>query len=308
MKDDAMTSEEMIRLCKAHTMYAWAKGDAVDPLPIERAEGVWLYTPDGKKILDFNSQLMCVNIGHGHPKVVQAIAEQAAKLCYVYPGTATAVRARVSQKLAALVPGDINTFFFTLAAPRPTRTPSRRRDSSPGARRSWPLSQLPRRHQRDDACSPATRAAGPTSPACRAWCTCMDPSPYDFSFGTPKKRSSANHLAYLEEVIMWRGRTPSRPCSCETVTGSNGLLPPPEGLPAGAAQAARQVRHPAHLRRGDGGLRAHRQDVRVRALRHRPGHRDHGQGADEQLLPARRDGRARQDRRTLQARTCSGAA
>ncbi|MCA9694008.1 MAG: aminotransferase class III-fold pyridoxal phosphate-dependent enzyme, partial [Myxococcales bacterium] len=68
-----MSSAEMIELCKQHTMYTWSKGQAVDPLPVARAEGVYLYTPEGERILDFNSQLMCVNIGHGHPRVKEAI-------------------------------------------------------------------------------------------------------------------------------------------------------------------------------------------------------------------------------------------
>ena len=68
-----MTSAEMIDLCKNHTMYTWSAGDQVSPLPVARAEGVYLYTPEGKRILDFNSQLMNVNIGHGNRKVIDAI-------------------------------------------------------------------------------------------------------------------------------------------------------------------------------------------------------------------------------------------
>ena len=110
-----MDSQEMIDLCKKHTMYTWAAGDSVDPIPVERAEGVYFYTPEGKRFLDFNSQLMSVNIGHSHPRVIEAMHEQLKQVAYVYPGTATAVRARVSKMLSELVPGDINTFFFTLS-------------------------------------------------------------------------------------------------------------------------------------------------------------------------------------------------
>ena len=72
-----MNTDEMIALCKQHTMYTWAKGEAVNPLPIERAEGIYMYTPSGERIIDFNSQLMCVNIGHGHPKVREAYLGEA---------------------------------------------------------------------------------------------------------------------------------------------------------------------------------------------------------------------------------------
>ena len=90
-----MNSAEMIELCKKHTLYSWSSVDGADPLPIARAEGVYLYTPDNKRILDFNSQLMCVNIGHGHRRVIDAIKKQLDELIFVYPGTATAIRAQV---------------------------------------------------------------------------------------------------------------------------------------------------------------------------------------------------------------------
>ena len=109
-----MQTEEMIELCKKHTLYAWAATGGVEPLPITRAEGVYLYGPNDKRYLDFNSQLMSVNIGHSHPKVIRAIKEQLDELIYVFPGSATPVRARLGQKLSQIMPGDLNTVFFTL--------------------------------------------------------------------------------------------------------------------------------------------------------------------------------------------------
>ena len=74
---------------------------------------MYFYTPDGKRYLDFNSQLMSVNIGHGDQRVVRAITEQAQKLAYANPFMATESRARLGQKLAEIAPGDIDVFFFT---------------------------------------------------------------------------------------------------------------------------------------------------------------------------------------------------
>src|SRR3954465_74065 len=105
-----MDTREIVDLCKKHTLYTWAAQDAVDPLPVARAEGVYMYTPEGKRILDFNSQLMSVLIGHGHPKVVAAMKRQLDELIFAWPGSATAVRARVGKLLSELTPGDINTF------------------------------------------------------------------------------------------------------------------------------------------------------------------------------------------------------
>src|SRR6187551_1330010 len=107
-----MDSKEMVAGCVEHSLFSWSATGKVDPMPIAKAEGVYLYSPDGQKWIDFNSQLMSVNIGHGHKKVIEAIQKQAENVIFVYPGMATEVRARLSRRLAELVPGDINTFFY----------------------------------------------------------------------------------------------------------------------------------------------------------------------------------------------------
>ena len=66
-------TQQMIDTCMRHSLYSWSARGKVKPMPIVRAEGIYLYGPDGEKWIDFNSQLMSVNIGHSHPKVVQAI-------------------------------------------------------------------------------------------------------------------------------------------------------------------------------------------------------------------------------------------
>src|SRR3954452_6536333 len=108
-----MTGDEMIALSKKHTLFEWSAQSKVDPIPVERAKGIYFWTPEGKRFIDFNSQLMCVNIGHGDERVVRAIKEQAETLPYANPFMATDVRARLGAKLAEITPGDIDTFFFT---------------------------------------------------------------------------------------------------------------------------------------------------------------------------------------------------
>src|SRR5919201_3808813 len=110
---EGMSGEEIVRLSREHSLYEWSAQNAVDPIPVERAEGVYFYSPDGTRYLDFNSQLMSVNIGHGDQRVVGAIAQQAEKLAYANPFMAHEPRARLGAKLAELAPGDIDVFFFT---------------------------------------------------------------------------------------------------------------------------------------------------------------------------------------------------
>src|SRR3954471_16913314 len=109
-----MTTEEIVRLNREHTLFSWSVQGALDPIAIDHAEGVYLYTPEGDRILDFNSQLMSVNIGHGDRRVIDAITEQATKLQFVQPAFATEIRARLGAKLAEVLPGDMAKTFFTL--------------------------------------------------------------------------------------------------------------------------------------------------------------------------------------------------
>src|SRR5881296_1800026 len=108
-----MSGEEMIALARRHTLYEWAAQSKVDPIPVARAKGIYFWTPEGKRFIDFNSQLMCVNIGHADERVIRAIHEQAAALPYANPFMATEARARLGAKLAEITPGDIDVFFFT---------------------------------------------------------------------------------------------------------------------------------------------------------------------------------------------------
>src|SRR3982075_423753 len=108
-----MTGEQIVELCRKHTLFEWSAQAAVEPIPVGRAKGIYFWTPEGKRFIDFNSQLMCVNIGHGDERVVRAINEQAATLPYANPFMATDVRARLGVKLAEITPGDIDCFFFT---------------------------------------------------------------------------------------------------------------------------------------------------------------------------------------------------
>src|SRR5208337_4212491 len=104
-----MTGQEIVELTKRHTLFEWSAQSKVDPIPVARAKGIYFWTPEGKRFIDFNSQLMSVNIGHGDERVIRAIKEQAEALCYANPFMAHEPGA----KLAEICPGDIDTFFFT---------------------------------------------------------------------------------------------------------------------------------------------------------------------------------------------------
>lgn len=97
-----MTGDQIVALTRQHTLYEWSAQSKVDPIPVARAEGIYFYTPEGKRFIDFNSQLMSVNVGHGEQRIIRAITEQLNTLAFANPFMATEPRARLGAKLAEL--------------------------------------------------------------------------------------------------------------------------------------------------------------------------------------------------------------
>jgi taurine--2-oxoglutarate transaminase len=224
-----MSTKEMVDLCKRHTIYTWSAGKDVNPLPIARAEGVYLYTTEGQRILDFNSQLMSVLIGHAHPKVIAAMKKQLDELIFVYPQTATAARARLAKLLSEVVPGNLNSFFFALGGAEANENAiraarlfsgrfkilSRYRSYHGGTNLTLQLTGDPRRW--------------PAEPGSPGVVHVMDPKPYNFSFGQSDEEVNDHYFTYLEEVIQYENPKDIAAMIVETVTGTNGLLVPPRG-------------------------------------------------------------------------------
>jgi len=224
-----MNTAEIVDLCHRHTLFNWAARDAVAPLPIERAEGIWLYTTDGRRLMDFNSQLMSVNIGHSHPKVIAAIKAQLDTLIYAFPHAATAVRARVAKKLADLMPGDLNTFYFTLGGAESNENAIKLARLYTGRHKI--LSRYRSYHGATNLCMQMTGdpRRWANEPGAPGFIRVLDPQPYDYSFGDTEAEVCANNLRYLEEVITYEGGHNIAAMVIETVTGTNGILPPPAG-------------------------------------------------------------------------------
>jgi len=108
-----LSKEQIISDSKKFSLFSWSPQASVNPIAIERAEGVYLYDFDGNKIIDFSSGLMSVNIGHGDQRVTAAVAEQMQKVSFVTPTCTTEIRAQLARKLSKY-PDDLNKVFFTL--------------------------------------------------------------------------------------------------------------------------------------------------------------------------------------------------
>ncbi len=109
-----MSHTDLVTRNKEFTLASWTAQASWNPLSMVRAEGVYFWDADGNRFLDWSSQLMNVNVGHGHPHVTRAITNQAGKVPYAYPGIATGPRARLGELLAEVTPAPLKKSFFTL--------------------------------------------------------------------------------------------------------------------------------------------------------------------------------------------------
>ena len=222
---DKLTGKEIVDLCKKHTLYEWSAQSKIDPIPVASARGIYFYTPEGKRYIDFNSQLMSVNIGHGDERVVKAIAEQAATLAYANPFMATEVRARLGAKLAEITPGDIDTFFFTNGGAEATENAiklarfftgrhkimARYRSYHGATGGSITLTGDPRRWAAEPGIPGVVHVLDPYHGIERGW------------------ESAESSLAMIEETIQLEGAQTIAAFIMETVVGTNGILIPPDG-------------------------------------------------------------------------------
>src|SRR2546423_8392506 len=221
----SMTSEEIVALSREHTFFSWSVQGAVDPIAIDRAEGVYLYTPEGRRILDFNSQLMSVNIGHGDRRVIDAITAQATKLQYVQPAFVTEPRARLGAKLAEILPGDLDKVFFTLGGAEAIENAIKLARHYTG--RYKVLARYRAYHG-------ATMGAMTLTGDPRRWAN--EPGlvgvvryPDTHRWGEKEPRPVAESLQGLEDVIRYEGPNTIAAVFLETIVGTNGILIPPDG-------------------------------------------------------------------------------
>jgi taurine--2-oxoglutarate transaminase len=232
MTEQPLTADEIVELSLKHTLYDWQQQGTTRPIAVASARGSEFFTVEGKRYLDFNSQLMGVNIGHADPRVAEAIAEQARTLPYISPFMATEVRARLGVKLAELMPGDIEKSFFTLGGAEANENAIRIAKAVTGRNkilaryRSYhgatyatiSLTGDPRRWGNEPGMPGVVHVLDPYHGIQRGW------------------DDAETALAYLEETITLEGPETIAAFILETVTGTNGILIPPDGYLQGVRE------------------------------------------------------------------------
>ena len=222
---------------RAHVFHSWSIQGALNPVDIVGAEGCYMWDSSGKKYLDFSSQLVNVNIGHQHPKLVAAIQEQAAKLCTIAPSFANDARSEAARLITELAPGDMNMVFFTNGGAEAAENALRMARISTGRHkvlttyRSYhgatagaiALTGDPRRWPNETGFSGAVKFWGPY--------------PYRSAFHATNEREECQRaLQHLEDVIMVEGPHTIAMIALESVVGTNGILVPPDGYLQGVRE------------------------------------------------------------------------
>ena len=227
-----MSSQEIVRLSRAHTFFSWSVQGALDPIAIDRAEGVYLYTPEGERILDFNSQLMSVNIGHGDRRVIDAITTQASRLQYVQPAFVTEIRARLGAKLAEILPGDMDKVFFTLGGAEAVENAIRLARLYTGRHKI--LARY--RSYHGATLGSMTLTGDPRRWANEPGIVGVVRYPDTHRWGEREPRPVAESLQGLEDVIQYEGPHTIAAVFLETIVGTNGILIPPDGYLQGVRE------------------------------------------------------------------------
>ena len=224
-------SEEQVRRDdRAHVFHSWSAQALIDPLPIASAQGSYFTDYSGKRYLDFSSQLVNVNIGYQHPKLVAAIQEQAGRLTTISPAFANDARSEAARLIAEIAPGDLNMVFFTNGGAEATENALRMARLHTG--RHKVLAAYRSYHGATAGAialtgDPRRWASEPGMPGVvRYW----GPYPYRSAFHAENEAQECERaLQHLRDTIAVEGPQTVAAIILETVVGTNGILVPPPG-------------------------------------------------------------------------------
>lgn len=229
---NTMSAEEMVALTKEHSFFSWSAQGAVNPIPMVKGQGVYFWDANGKRYFDLNSQLMCVNIGHGDQRVIDAIKAQAEELVYAGPSMATKARAQIGQALADVTPGDLKKFFFTLGGAEANESAIKMARQFTGRHKI-----LTRYRSYHGATAGSITLTGDhrrwaNEPGIPGVIRIFDPYKYRsqlYAEGDSDEVFARKCLDQIEEVLMYEGPHTVAAVFIETVTGTNGIIIPPDG-------------------------------------------------------------------------------
>jgi taurine--2-oxoglutarate transaminase len=237
-----ISDSEILPLSLQHSFWTWSAQAHVTPIPVKKAQGVYFWDVDGKRYLDFNSMVMCANIGHGDRRVIEAIVDQARELPFAGPPMTTRPRAILGKLLSEITPGDLNRFLYTLGGADANENAIKLARAYTGRHKI-----LARYRSYHGATAGAMALTG--DPRRLTWepnlmpgvVHFLDPYRYRSIFhrtnpDISEQEFSQDYLNHLEEIIQYEGPETIAAVFIETVTGTNGIIVPPQGYLQGVRE------------------------------------------------------------------------
>ncbi len=226
---DPQTGERIRADDKRYVLHSWSVQSALDPLAVAGAEGRYFWDYDGKRYLDFASQLVNVSIGHQHPRVIAAIKEQADRLCTIGPPMANDRRSELARLLAEVTPGDLAMSFFTNGGAEANENAIKLARWYTGRQKV-----VARYRSYHGATAGAISLTGdprrwPAEPGIPGVVRMLDPYTYRCPAGHPDPCPVCTGAPHLEEILQYENPETVAAVILETVTGTNGLIVPPDG-------------------------------------------------------------------------------
>ncbi len=220
-----------------HVLHSWSVRSAIDPIPVAGAEGRYFWDYDGKRYLDFASQLVNVSLGHQHPKVIAAIKDQADRLTTIGPMMANEKRSELARLLAEVTPGDLTMSFFTNGGAEANENAIKLARWKTGRQKI-----VARYRSYHGATAGSISLTGdprrwPAEPGIPGVVRILDPYTYRCPAGHPDPCPVCTGAPHLEEILQYEGPETVAAVILETVTGTNGVIVPPDGY----LQAVREV-------------------------------------------------------------------
>jgi taurine---2-oxoglutarate transaminase len=227
--DDRKTGERIAADAREFVLYSWSVQDAISPIAVAGAEGRYFWDYAGNRYLDFASQLVNVSIGHQHPRVVEALKEQADRLCTIGPPMASESRAALGRLLAEVTPGDLTMSFFTNGGAEANENAIKLARWYTGRHKV-----VARYRSYHGATAGAITLTGdprrwPAEPGTPGVVRMLDPYTYRCPAGHPEPCPVCSGGPHLEEILQYEGPHTVAAVLLETVVGTNGIIVPPDG-------------------------------------------------------------------------------
>jgi len=222
---------------RTHVFHSWSAQGLIDPLVVAGAEGSWFWDEGGTRYLDFSSQLMNVNLGHQHPRLVAAIQEQAGRLCTIAPFHANDVRGEAARLIAERAPGDLDHVFFTNGGAEANENAVRLARLHTGRHKVLTMYRSYHGSTANSILMTGDPRRWPSEPGAAGFVHFFGPYLYRSAFhSTTEGEETEGALDHLADVIMFEGPDTIAAIVLEPVVGTNGILVPPPGYLAGVRE------------------------------------------------------------------------